>query len=62
MTYLAQWRLQVASRLLRDTRLSLASIAERVGYANEASLSRAFKRTTGVAPAAWRRQGMAGAA
>lgn len=61
MTYLVQWRLQVASRLLRDTRLGLASIAERVGYANEASLSRAFKRTTGVAPAAWRRTGMTGA-
>lgn len=57
MTYLAQWRLQIAAHLLRGTRQSLAAIAERVGYASEASLSRAFKRTTGVSPIVWRRHG-----
>lgn len=61
MTYLSQWRLQVASHLLRGTKQSLASIAERVGYGSEASLSRAFKRASGVSPVVWRRRG-AGAA
>jgi len=58
MQYLARWRLQVAGNLLRNTARSvaeIAEIAERVGYASEASLSRAFKRNAGMAPSQWRR-------
>jgi len=55
MGYLAQWRLQIAGQLLRSTSRGVADIAESVGYASEASLSRAFKRHAGVSPAAWRR-------
>lgn len=55
MQYLAQWRMQIASRLLRDTQSSIASIAADVGYDSEAAFSRAFKRQAGVPPAAWRR-------
>jgi AraC-like DNA-binding protein len=55
MQYLAQWRMQLASTLLSSTSLSLAEIAERVGYGSEAALSRAYKRWVGVAPADWRR-------
>lgn len=54
MQYLTQWRMQVASRLLRDTRAKLLEIALDVGYESEAAFSRAFKRTVGVAPGAWR--------
>lgn len=53
--YLAQWRIQLAASLLRTSTSSLAEIAERVGYGSEASLSRAFKRWVGVAPASYRR-------
>jgi len=56
MQYLAQWRMQTASRLLRETRASIASIALDVGYDSVASFSRAFKRVVGMPPAAWRRQ------
>lgn len=56
MQYLTQWRMQAASRLLRDTRSTVASIALDVGYDSEAAFARAFKRATGVPPAAWRRQ------
>jgi AraC-like DNA-binding protein len=56
MQYLTQWRMQAASRLLRDTRSTVASIAVDVGYDSEAAFARAFKRSTGVPPAAWRRQ------
>ena len=56
MQYLTQWRMQAASRLLRDTRASVASIALDVGYDSEAAFARAFKRATSVPPAAWRRQ------
>lgn len=54
MQYLAQWRMQLASELLSETRGSLAEIADRVGYGSEAALSRAFKRVVGASPAQWR--------
>ncbi len=52
--YLTRWRLQLAAELLVRGSAKLSSIAARVGYESEASFSRAFKRETGVAPAAWR--------
>jgi len=55
MQYLTQWRMQVASGLLRSGRASVAAIALDVGYDSEAAFSRAFKRLVGVPPAAWRR-------
>jgi AraC-like DNA-binding protein len=55
MHYLARWRMQMAANLLRTTSAGLADIAERVGYGSEAALSRAFKRSLGVAPAYYRR-------
>jgi AraC-like DNA-binding protein len=57
MQYLANWRMQVASGLLRSTSANVASIALDVGYDSEAAFARAFKRATGMPPAAWRRAG-----
>jgi len=54
MQYLAQWRMQVATKLLRDTEAKLIKVALGVGYDSEAAFSRAFKRAVGVAPGAWR--------
>jgi AraC-like DNA-binding protein len=54
--YLTFWRMFRAKQLLRDGRLSLIEIAERVGYDTDTALSRAFKRTQGVAPGEWRRR------
>lgn len=59
MQYLAQWRLQLASRMLADGSAKVAAIARDVGYQSEASFSRAFKRFVGVSPAQWRRDAMA---
>jgi AraC-like DNA-binding protein len=56
MQYLAQWRMQAAARLLLETRSTVASIALDVGYDSEAAFARAFKRTVGKPPAAWRRE------
>jgi transcriptional regulator GlxA family with amidase domain len=53
--YLANWRIQLGARLLRDTRQPVAAIALDVGYDSEAAFSRAFKRITGLPPAAWRK-------
>jgi AraC-like DNA-binding protein len=57
MQYLTQWRMQVASRLLRDTSSKVIEIALGVGYESEAAFSRAFRRVVGVAPGAWRAAG-----
>jgi AraC-like DNA-binding protein len=56
MQYLAQWRMQAAARLLLETRSTVASIALDVGYDSEAAFARAFKRSVGKPPAAWRRE------
>jgi AraC-like DNA-binding protein len=56
LQYLTRWRVQQASRLLAESRLPLERIAERVGYESAASLSRAFRKTTGSSPGAYRRQ------
>lgn len=55
MRYLARWRIQVAAQELRRNGAPLARIAEQVGYESEAAFNRAFKRSFGVPPAAWRR-------
>jgi AraC-like DNA-binding protein len=56
MQYLANWRMQLAANLLRQSGSSIASIALDVGYQSEAAFSRAFRRAVGAPPAAWRRQ------
>ncbi|MFT4135206.1 cupin domain-containing protein [Microbacterium sp.] len=54
MAYLARWRIQVAARLLRTTSMSVAQVAEQIGYQSDSALSRAFKRSVGQTPSAWR--------
>lgn len=56
MHYLANWRIQVGSRLLRETNRPVAAVAGEVGYESEAAFCRAFKRLVGLPPATWRRQ------
>jgi AraC-like DNA-binding protein len=56
MRYLANWRLQVAAHQLRNGDTTIARVAEQVGYESEAAFNRAFKRSFGTPPAAWRRQ------
>jgi AraC-like DNA-binding protein len=60
MQYLAQWRMQLAARLLRDTDAKVLDIALDVGYENETTFSRAFKRSVGESPGTWRRAHRAG--
>ena len=55
MQYLANWRMQVAAALLRNTNATVASVALDVGYDSEAAFTRAFKRMVGTPPATWRR-------
>ncbi len=59
MAYVTAWRMDVAARLVRDERLPLARVAERVGYQSEAAFNRAFRRAHGVTPGVFARRGTA---
>lgn len=54
-SWLSRKRLEFARELLETGHAKLAEIAERVGYASEFALSRAFKRHFGIAPGRLRR-------
>jgi AraC family transcriptional regulator, activator of mtrCDE len=57
MHYVTGLRMLEAERLLRDRRVSVAQVAERLGYSTEAAFRRAFKRQQGIGPGAVRRLG-----
>jgi AraC-like DNA-binding protein len=50
LTYLTNWRMNLAERDLRAG-ASVAQVADAVGYASESAFSHAFKRAMGVRPA-----------
>lgn len=52
--YLTVWRLEIAKRHLRESRMSIPQIAAAVGYDSEEGFRRAFKREFEVWPAEWR--------
>ncbi len=54
MSYVAKWRIHVASRLLKETKDTVSDIALKVGYENLAAFNRAFKRHLDVPPGVWR--------
>lgn len=54
--YLQQLRTEEAKQLLETTASPIAEIAEKVGYADEASFRRLFKRQVGMTPADYRRR------
>jgi AraC-like DNA-binding protein len=59
MRYLATWRMHLAKQLLCEGNVSLAEVAERVGYESEYAFNRAFKRQVGQPPATWRKGAIA---
>lgn len=54
--YLINHRVEKAIELMNDTTLSLDEIAARVGYADSAHFSRAFKRVKGIPPGQFRKR------
>jgi AraC-like DNA-binding protein len=48
-------RVDCADSLLQQAQLTVAEIGEKLGYSDPANFSRAFRKRTGVTPAAWRR-------
>lgn len=58
--YLAGWRMHLADEMLRGQHLSVAQIAERLGYQTETAFRRAFARVRGTGPGEVRRRARAG--
>ena len=54
-----QWqlrqRVELAQSLLSDSNLSVADVAGRLGFTDQAHLTKVFRQVTGDTPAAWRR-------
>ena len=50
LDYLLRWRMQLAREALRRNEGSVASLADRLGYASESAFGHAFKRICGRAP------------
>lgn len=55
MQYLLEWRMAIARDILRRERVSLAEVAERVGYRSASAFSTAFARHAGVSPSEFAR-------
>ena len=53
--WLLERRIEQAKDLLRNSKLTLAEIAERCGFADQSHFTRAFANAIGAAPGEWRR-------
>ncbi|SCM73516.1 putative AraC-like transcription regulator [uncultured Pleomorphomonas sp.] len=54
MAYVAQWRMHLAAKILRDEDTPIAEVAHSLGYGSESAFSNAFKRVVGEAPRLYR--------
>lgn len=54
LAYLAEWRMRLAQRRLREENAPVAVVAQSLGYSSESAFSHAFKRMTGHSPKAYR--------
>ena len=53
-SYIRRHRMERAQDLLADSPLSIAQVAERLGYPQQAAFAQTFKQYTGMTPTAWR--------
>lgn len=59
LTYLAQWRMLLAQRALRERDTRVGELAATLGYGSESAFSTAFKRVVGESPLHYRRRARA---
>jgi AraC-like DNA-binding protein len=45
LTYLLNWRMNLAERVLREGKMTVSAVAQSLGYTSDSALSNAFKRT-----------------
>ena len=56
--YLLRYRINTACTFLRTTDLTLSQIATALGYADQFSFSKAFKKEKGISPSSWKEQNL----
>jgi AraC-like DNA-binding protein len=56
LAYVTRWRMDIAAKMLRESRESVARIAGRVGYVSETAFAKAFRRRRKLPPGAYRYQ------
>lgn len=54
LAYVTRWRMDIAAKLLRESREPVARIASRVGYLSETAFAKAFRRRCKMPPGAYR--------
>ena len=54
-------RRQLAETYLRDVRLSIADVAQLLGYSEHSAFTRGFRQWTGASPQSWRETHSCGA-
>lgn len=54
LSYLTEWRMELAEELLADPDRTVAQVARTVGYADQFGFSNAFKRRKGLSPTEFR--------
>lgn len=52
-------RFEMASQLLRDTRLSVGSLPQMLGYSEVSAFTRFFASMAGLSPSKWKQQELA---
>lgn len=55
--YIAGQKLELAKKMLKETELSVAEIAERLSYSNAQNFIRVFKKLMGMTPGQYRKKG-----
>jgi len=56
LAYVTRWRMDLAAKMLRESREPVARIASRVGYLSETAFAKAFRRRRQMPPGAYRYQ------
>ena len=54
--WLRQHRLEQAMQMLRNTDVSVVSVAAELGYTSQTAFAAAFRKLTGETPSTWRRR------
>lgn len=54
LAYITRWRMDIAAKLLRESREPVARIAARCGYLSETAFAKAFRRRLGCSPGEYR--------
>jgi AraC family transcriptional regulator len=54
--WLRQHRLEQAMNMLRDTDVSVVSVAAALGYSSQTAFAAAFRKLTGETPSDWRKR------